>query len=153
MRKTLISLLFNFLSNPLRGINSYRQASMDLARLRISLLYVKSIETFRLLFVSLLGMGLCMIFLITGLVLFHLALLVYTPWTNETKMYVGFACAGVYFLLAAGIVTYIFSQANWLKIFHAEDLVNNLTSEEASEEKGNKNGDKYSENAAEAYHS
>ena len=126
MRKTLLSLLVNLISNPLKGVNAYRQNSMDLAKIKMSLLYIKGIETSRLLFVSLLSVGVCLIFFITGLVLFHATLFLYTPWDMVTKMYIGFSFAMIYLLVSVIAFSYIFSQAKWLKMFHAEGIVDNL---------------------------
>ena len=132
MRKTLINLLL-FFSGTFKGFASYPRAHLDLARLRISLIYLRSIETFRLLFISLLGLGVCLIFLLSGLILFNVTLFLYTPWSNEAKMYIGFILAASYFLVAGGAFLYIFSQTKWLKIFHADNMVGRLTDPTSSE--------------------
>jgi hypothetical protein len=127
MKNTLISLLLNFFSTPLESFRNYRKSTVELARLKIALLYVKSIETFRLLFLSLLGVGVCLFFLLGSMVLFHAVLFNYTPWSTTTKMYLGFFLSLVYFLLAVSAFYYVFSQTKWLKIFYADDIVKKLS--------------------------
>lgn len=148
MNSTVLSFLFKLFSTPLEGIRAYRKHTMDLARLKMSLLYLKSIEVFRLLFISLLSVGVCLFFLVGGLVLFHAVLFLYAPWDATTKMLVGFSLSFIYLGISVGAFMYIFSQAKWLKIFYADDIINNLMMDDAEKEEDkeqsnpNRNGDR-----------
>jgi len=110
---------------------AYHRSFMDLARLKASLMYVKSIETFRLLFVSFLGVGISLVFLLSGLALFHTALFLYTPWTAGVKLWVGLFFALGYLLIALKAFSYIFSESQWLKIFHAADVMDDIVGKSA----------------------
>ncbi len=125
MNKFFKTAVFLF-ANVAHGFKPYRRASVDLAKIKMSLMNIKGIETFRLLFVSALGIGICLVLLLSGLLIFHATLLLYTPWTDQTKMYVGLFFGGLYLLAAVGAFLYIFSQAKWLQIFHAEKMVDDL---------------------------
>jgi len=92
----------------------------------MSLMYVRSIKALRFLFLGMLCMAMCLLFLMTGLIVLHVSLFVYTPWTMATKMLVGLLCSLIYFLAAFGIFYQIFSSERWLKIFHAERLTEDL---------------------------
>ena len=89
----------------LKGLQANQGDHMELTRLKMSLMYVRTIKTFRLLFMSLLSMGICLIFLLVGLILFHVSLFFYAPWSMETKMLVGFLSSAIY-LLATSVVIF-----------------------------------------------
>lgn len=150
MKKTIMAFLFSLFPIMMQGLNpSRRAASMEIARLKMSLLYIKSIETSRLLFISLLGIGVCLVFMTIGLIIFHATLFLYAPWSAATKMYVGFAFTAIYFSIAGIAFSYVFSQDKWLKIFHADSIINSLKDKSSPEEisKSN-NGHKEEENFA-----
>jgi hypothetical protein len=100
----------------------------------MSFLYLKSIKTFRLLFVSLLGIGISLVFLLTSLVLFHVSLFLYTPLSPLIKMGIGFFFAAVYFGIAFLIFSKIFSESRWLEIFHVKDPSNDSSHSERSQD-------------------
>jgi hypothetical protein len=127
-RQTLLTLLL-FAFKSFKGTSPYQRSFVDLARLKASLMYVKSIETFRLLFMSILGVGICLILLATSLALFHTVLFVYTPWSAQVKLSVGLFFAVVYMAVAVKAFSYVFSESQWLKIFHAEEVVEDIASQ------------------------
>ena len=138
-----MAILLAVFTEAAKGFNHNGQRdSLDLAKLKMSLVYVKSINTFRLLFMSLLGIGVCLILLISGIILLHTILFLYMPWSIETKIYAGLSLIGVYFFTAFNMCSYIFSQEKWLKIFHADCIVENLAPQSSSENSGeDKEGD------------
>jgi hypothetical protein len=115
MIKTLIHLLVGSLLP--------KEHTMDLIRLKGYLMYVKGVKTFRLLFMSLLVMGVCQFLLLGSLVLFHATLFLYGPWSQETKMIIGFSFSAVYLLIAVVILGNLISERRWLHIFHADNLL------------------------------
>lgn len=129
-----ISFLFNILTGPIRRLHLYQKASIDLLHLNMSLLYLKTIETSRLLFVSLLEIGISLVFLMAGLILFHTVLFLYAPWNPIVKFYVGIFFAAMYLFISGVIFFYIFSQSKWLMIFHAETLLDELAKKSADED-------------------
>jgi hypothetical protein len=144
MRRNFMTSVLFLGAMALKGLNAKKETYQDIARLKMSLMYVKSVETFRLLFVSLLGVGLCLTLLSTAIVLFHITSFLYAPWTDETKMWFGFAFSGFYLLAAVLIFNAIFAQAKWLKIFHADGIKKQLAEEckkaEQEEEYDSANG-------------
>jgi len=132
MKKALWTFLLLWASSAVKGLQVTQGGHMELARLKVSLTYIRAIKTFRLLFMSLLGMGLCMVLLFMGLVLFHVTLFLYSPWNMETKMLVGFMCSAVYLLVTLLLFSKIFAQDKWLRIFHAEDIMKQLKGEVGS---------------------
>jgi hypothetical protein len=136
MRKTLWTFLLLWASSAIKGLQVNQGGHMELTRLKMFLMYVRAIKTFRLLFMSLLGMGLCMVLLSTGLILFHATLFLYSPWSMETKMLVGFLCSAVYLLLTLTLFYKIFAQDKWLKIFHAEGIMEHLKQEAGPTQEG-----------------
>ncbi len=127
MRKILMSFLLMAASGAVKGMVQNKQGqAMDRTKLKMQLIYVKSIETSRLLFMSLFGVGVCLILVLTGITLFHTVLLGYTPWSTETKMWVGFLLAGGYLTIALKMFNDVFAQDRWIKIFHAAQVVEGL---------------------------
>lgn len=116
--------LFLLASNFIRGFTApYRKASVDLTKLKISIWYLQSIKSLRLLFISIVGVGACLILFMSGLILFHLAIILYAPWGPQVKMGFTLVSAFIYILAAAGLFSYAFAEDKWLKIFNAESLM------------------------------
>ncbi len=130
MKKTLMTL-FLFALKSLKGARPYQRSFMDLARLKASLMYVKSIETARLLFVSMLGIGICLGLILVSLALFHAALFLYAPWSAEVKLWVGLGFAAIYMGIAVKALSYVFSESKWLEIFHADEVIEDIAGKSA----------------------
>jgi hypothetical protein len=137
MKKLLGTFLFVLASSALKGLRANPAAHMELTKLKMSLLYVKSIKTFRLLFMSLLSMGVCLVFLLMGLILFHASVFLYAPWSMGTKMFVGLGFSLAYLLGTAFIFAQVFASDKWLKIFHAEAMIDHLHKEASPKEETN----------------
>jgi hypothetical protein len=129
MKKALWTLFLLWASSAVKGLQASQGGHMELTRLKISLIYVRSIKTFRMLFMSLLGMGVCLVFLFLGLILLHVSLFLYAPWGMEIKMLVGLLCSAVYLLAASAIFSSIFASDKWLNIFHADAIMDHLRKE------------------------
>lgn len=131
MKKMIGTVLLLMASSAFKGLRANTGGHLELTKMRMSLLYLRSIKTFRLLFMSMLSMGVCLIFLFTGLILLHLSLFLYAPWSVETKMMVGLISSLVYLLITAALISQIFASDKWLKIFHADALMDHLHKETA----------------------
>jgi len=134
MKKTLWTLFLLWASSAMKGLQTNQGGQMEITRLKMSLLYVQSIKTFRLLFLSLFGMGTCLVLLFLGLLLFHISLFLYTPWSMYTKLTVGLCCSIVYLSGTVIMLSQIFASDKWLKIFHAETLLDQWNKEAPSKE-------------------
>jgi hypothetical protein len=100
--------------------------SAEITRLKMTKMYIKSIESLRLLFITLFGMGVCLVFLLSAIVIFHAVIFMYMPWDVQTKISVSLFCAGLYFLIAIASFAYVFAQMKWLKMLHAEKILEQL---------------------------
>jgi hypothetical protein len=129
LRKTLWTFLLLGATSAIKGLQFNQGGRMELTRLKMSLVYVRAIKTFRLLFMSLLGMGVCIVFLFMGLALFHASLFLYSPWSMQTKMIIGFLFSAVYLLMTLTLLYKIFAQDIWLKIFNAENILDQIKGE------------------------
>jgi hypothetical protein len=135
MRKTLWAIFLLWASSAIKGLQAGQGDHMELTRLKMSLMYVQSIKTFRLLFMSLLSIGVCLVLLLVGFVLFYVSLFLYTSWDMETKMLVGFLSSAVYLLAAFALFSRIFAADKWLEIFHADGIIDHLKQEDAFTQK------------------
>ena len=127
MRKDLWSLALVFLSGMVqRLVLGQRQGYKNVAQLRIRLLYLRTIKTCRLLFLNFLGVGMCLVFLLSSILIFNAAFFFYAPYDPQTKMWVGFCLAAVYFLMAAGVFYSMFTEEKWLRMFHAHGIFEDM---------------------------
>ena len=127
MKKILMAFVMMAVSRMVApAVDAQRSSLVHWGRLRMAFLYIRTIKTTRLLFISLLGMGLCLLLALCGFVLFHVGLFVYSPWSPQFKMSLAFFCAALYFGLAALFFYKIFSQRQWLNMFHAQHIINQL---------------------------
>jgi hypothetical protein len=115
--KFLFSRFFN---------SSASNASVEITKLKMAKLYVKGVESLRLLFIAIFGMGVCLVFLLSAIVLFHTIILFYMPWDVQTKICVSLVFAGMYLIIAIASFGYVFSQLKWLKMFHADKILDQL---------------------------
>ncbi len=129
MKKILMTGLLFLASNWFKRFSPYPHATMELTKLKIAMGYLQTIRTLRLLSISFLGAGICLVLLLSGIILFHLAIFFYTPWSLEIKMAITLGCAGFYILSAAGVFIYIFSEDRWMKIFNADKMIDVLSPE------------------------
>lgn len=124
MKNKIMTLVLFLLTNVAQRFAVHQGDYKEIAQLKLSLLYLKIIKTSRLLFITSLGIGVSLIFLLTSLVLFHATFFIYAPCSMETKMWVGFISAAVYLCIAAFVFTWVFAEEKWLKIFNAQKMLN-----------------------------
>jgi hypothetical protein len=79
-------------------------------------------------------MGVCLVFLFVSIILLHVSLFLYAPWSMGTKMMVGLVCSLVYLLATLVMFSQIFASDKWLKIFHAETIMDHLNKETAPQD-------------------
>jgi hypothetical protein len=132
MKKSTWAFLGLLSSSIFKGLKADHTGQLELTKLRLALMYIRSVKTFRLLFISLFGMGVCLVLLLAGLILFHVTLFLYAPWDGATKMMVGLLGSVVYLSATAVMLSQIFSSDKWLKIFNAETIIDHLRKEASS---------------------
>ncbi len=132
MKRTLLTGLFFLATNLMKGLRTV--TSMGVTKTKMAILYVKAIKVLRLLFISFLGVGACLVFLLVGIVLFHVSIILYAPWSDTVKMWLTLAFASLYVFGSLGLCMYVFSQDHWVKMFNAKDIVDGLAHLEAEEE-------------------
>ncbi len=126
MKMIAMKDLMVFIAGLMKGSSFSPNTSLRVGRAKAMMWYLQSIKTLRLLFISLLGIGVCLVFLTAGLALFHVGIFLYAPWTAEEKMYVTFICATLYVAGAFGTFMYIFNQRQWVIIFNAQPKIDAL---------------------------
>ena len=144
MNKILMGVLVSLFAGFMKKSSSDQQAYKDIALLKMTVLYLKSVETFRLVCISVLCISSCVIFFITSIVLFHTSLFLYAPWRAEDKMLFGFLSAAFYLLTAVAVCFYIFNPERWLKIFHAHRIVDQLSRHSFLDRQEDSNGTRHS---------
>jgi len=129
MRKSLLSLLFVLLPMITKKIALNPQGCRNAPRLRMKLFYLRIIKICRLLSLSFLGMGVCLVFLLSSIIIFNITLFFYAPYSVETKMWIGFLSAAFYLLMATAAFVFVFKQKQWLYMFNAQNILKNEAGE------------------------
>ena len=105
---------------------TYMEPTLRLLKVRVAIYYLEGIKTARQILILL-----CLlIFVITligaGLVLIPVALLLFMPWSPETKALVGLAVGLVYLLIPVVALFSLLSEKRWLKLTGTNDVLNKL---------------------------
>ena len=134
MRKNLWSLGLVLLSGMVQKfVLSQKEGYKSVGQLKLKLFYLKTIKTSRLLFLSFLGVGTCLVFLMSSLNMFNAAIFTYSSYSPDTKMWLGFLLAALYLLVAGVIFTVVFSERKWLEIFHLHKILEEMDDTASSE--------------------
>jgi uncharacterized membrane protein len=126
MKRILTTLLLMAGSKMLKNALPQRESMMEMSRLRAYAMYIRGVKSVRMLFIGRLFMGACLGFLFFGLVLLHVSLFIYSPWDDEVKMWIGLAMAVAYITGSIYIFKMVFSEKEWLKIFHVDKMADKL---------------------------
>lgn len=127
MNKMLMTGLCFLFTRFMQGAGSYQGFTEDLTKLKMAKIYLHAIKISRLLFISLLGSGACLMLFLTGLVLIHYTILSYAPWDVSVKVTVTLIFASLYILIAVGAFFYFFAEDKWMKMFHTDAMIKELT--------------------------
>jgi hypothetical protein len=125
MRKNLLSVLLALLPRIMQKFAFQQQGYKNIAQLRMKLLYLRIIKICRWLFLSFLGIGVCLVFLFSSIILFNFTVFFYVPCSMGIKMWLGFLSAAVYLLIAMGAFTFVFTESKWLRMFNAQNMLKN----------------------------
>ena len=126
MNKIFLTSLALWAANIFKGLNQSPTSSININRLKMSLAYVKGIKTFRLMFISFLGVCVLLIFLLAGLILFNVTLFAYTSFIIQTKMVIGFSLTFLYLFISGWLFYYLFKQETWMSMFHTEEIMKEI---------------------------
>ncbi len=129
MNRILLTSLAMWAVNFFKGLNLDVSPSVKISRLKMAILYVQGIKTMRLLFMSLLALGACLVFLLVGLIIFNVTIFMYTSFDVQTKMYLGFSFTAVFLLIAAGFFALMFQEERWASMFHTKAMIKELVGE------------------------
>jgi len=108
-------------------VRRYEQNAMDLVKIEAVSYYVKSLGKARKAVIGYIAFSCLMLLLVSGFVLFHVALLFLLPWTMGTKAALLLILGGIYFLVALGIILFATSQRTWMKYSKAKEMVDHVT--------------------------
>lgn len=131
MNNILMTGLCFVVTKLMQGIGSSSGSNEEIAKLKLAAIYLHAVKISRLLFISFLGSGVCLIFLFIGLLLIHGTIWFYAPWDIAVKVTVTLIAAFSYILIAVGIFAYVFAEDKWMKMFNAKAMIQELTTNHA----------------------
>lgn len=105
---------------------AYIDPSIRLAKVKAAIYYLQAIKAARGVVI-----GICLLlFVLTmigaGLVLVPLALIMWAPWTNETKVIVGIIIGAVYVLVPVISAMVFLSQKRWMRMTGASTMLEDV---------------------------
>lgn len=132
MNNLIMTVLFHYVSKFMKGSSSTEEPKVDVNKLKLAMGYLMVIKAFRLMYLSLWGASLSIVFLLTGLILIHYSVLVYAPWGVGVKIASAVIPGGLYIVIATSMFLYTFKEERWLKMFNAEKILAELTETEST---------------------
>lgn len=110
----------------------YVEPTVDVAKVKATIYYLEAIKAIRLI-VMLIAV---LLFVVTmfgaGLVLIPIGLVIWAPWTLETKLLVALIIGGVYLLVPIIGVRILMSEARWMRLTRADKLVHTVLQDQAA---------------------
>lgn len=119
-------------------LRRYKNKSMDLAKINMSIAYVRVVKQLRLLFLKMMAGGLWVLLLMNGLNLFYITFLMFAPVTDTAKFYVMTGITIAYLLVATITFIYFFSEQKWMEMFNVDELLESVKTTSLGREKQNK---------------
>lgn len=104
----------------------YVQTAIDVVKVELAIAAVKAIGGARKLFMLLSVWIFLLTLIAVGLAMIPVALCVFAPWTPETKLIVALTFALIYIVVPVALLSSLMSERRWMKIFHADQLVQNI---------------------------
>jgi len=96
-------------------LNQCRKNAGEFIRIQTAIAYLRGVEILRDLFLYQLGILVCVVFLVFGVILIEGTLIFYLPLQTSVRVFAGL-CLGVFdSLTALGFLVYFLSSARWLR--------------------------------------
>ncbi len=118
-------LLFGLAGNAVK-------TAIDVVKVEIAIRVVKAIGGARKLFMLLSVWIFLLTLVAVGLAMIPVSLCVFMPWAPETKLIVALIFALIYIAVPIFLLMTLMSERRWMKIFRADELVQNIISKKQS---------------------
>jgi len=102
----------------------------SLMKIRAAQVYVLGVKKTRAFFLGVLFVFVSFVFLFNGLFLVQSAFFTYSMWSNEMKFMVALILGGIEFLVAIGILIYLFREETWGAFSGIQKVVNLVADKE-----------------------
>lgn len=99
-------------------------------KIRAAQVYVLGVKKTRAFFLGVLFVFVSFVFLFNGLFLVQSAFFTYSMWSNEMKFMVALILGGIEFLVAIGILIYLFREETWGAFSGIQKVVNLVADKE-----------------------
>jgi hypothetical protein len=116
IHKILSPLLFFNMVTQLKGRAS-------LVKIKAAQLYVQGVQKTRILFLGIFLVLLSLAILIGGLVLLHVGLFMYAPWSDNIKWTIACVLGLMEFSAAAALLIYLFSEETWARFTEVSKIM------------------------------
>lgn len=107
----------------LQLLRRQQRGTLHMGRIKAATYYVKGVQAARRGVMGYLGLAMLKQLLGLGVLLLHIGLVVYLPWTVQEKGLLLLAMGGLYTVLAAIAFGILLSQRTWMKATRADEAV------------------------------
>ena len=108
------------------NIRKRYQRRSDLIKIEIAKAYVLGVKKIRFFLLGVVFILLSLVFLVSGLLLIHLAIFAYSGWTVQVKFLVALLLGCLEFFMASGILFYLFREETWVKFSGINHILNSV---------------------------
>ncbi len=108
-------------------MNLFFELIINLFKSRCLTVYIRIIERLRGFFIRGLTALFCLMLVISGFLIIHVALFFYLPWDLETKALVLLIVGLTYFFVPLTLICWLYSKPQWIKMSGAEEMIENLS--------------------------
>lgn len=96
-------------------IESYIQTTIDLLKIEAAIAYLKALKGTRRFVIVTMLLFFFVVVLGCGFLLIPIALLLFMPWTQETKAIVGICIGAAYVVIPIIVISMLLSEKRWIR--------------------------------------
>lgn len=109
------------------GIERVFTLMFDLVKVEFLTFYVRVIDRGRHVFITGILIILCLMAMLSGFLVLHVALFILLPWSEATKTLLLLVLGLIYFFVPMGLVSWLSSRRRWIEILGAEEQIRSLS--------------------------
>jgi hypothetical protein len=98
-----------------RLIGKCKKNALEIAQIYGATAYLKGVQVVRDFFIYQIGILACTMLLVLGAIIMEVAVVLYIPVENSTRVILAFVAGGINFLIGAILLRYFASSKRWLR--------------------------------------
>jgi len=108
-------------------LDNYRRLSIQLLKIEAARCYLHGVQMARLSAMGLMGMGLVIVLICVGVLLFHAGLFILLPWILEAKAVLGMVLGLAYVVIGGVALRAAMDERTWMEKSGAAEMLKGAT--------------------------